>query len=254
MRWTYPTVLIAVLLMVNGVLRANDTGKAGSESAASRLSQKEIEEGFVSIFDGKTLSGWRGSTDGYVVENSVLICTKEKGRVDMTQTDFHKHFPQGGVGKKNQWLNEQLHKTFPDGDFRAIDFGAGKGGTVEWLNSLYPLAHIEPYEPGIQEFCSTRWQEESWDCVYSIDVFEHIERAEERDTLRMLARHFPRAFLVIDCSPAKKRLPDGRNAHVNLKTPQEWVELVDDYYAIASWQTTTDKHGRTRVCIVGTNL
>jgi len=39
----------------------------------------ESEEGFTSLFDGKTLDGWEGNTQGYVAENGVLICKKEGG-------------------------------------------------------------------------------------------------------------------------------------------------------------------------------
>jgi hypothetical protein len=42
----------------------------------------EAEEGFVPIFDGRTLDGWvgvAGSTDSYYVEDGILIC-KEQGK------------------------------------------------------------------------------------------------------------------------------------------------------------------------------
>lgn len=43
------------------------------------LSDKEAAEGFVSLFDGKTLNGWQGATKGYVAENGVLVCLKQTG-------------------------------------------------------------------------------------------------------------------------------------------------------------------------------
>ncbi len=48
-------------------------GGDGSQGAVG-LTPKEKEEGFVSLFDGKTLDGWQGDTKGYVVENGVLVC------------------------------------------------------------------------------------------------------------------------------------------------------------------------------------
>src|SRR4029434_1305818 len=36
------------------------------------------EEGFVPLFDGQTLKGWQGGTDGYEVKSGVLVC-KPKG-------------------------------------------------------------------------------------------------------------------------------------------------------------------------------
>jgi len=37
------------------------------------------ETGFVSIFDGKTLTGWKGATNGYTAENGLLVCQKKGG-------------------------------------------------------------------------------------------------------------------------------------------------------------------------------
>ncbi len=40
---------------------------------------KTAEEGFVSIFDGKTLDGWKGAVQGYTAEDGVLVCQKKGG-------------------------------------------------------------------------------------------------------------------------------------------------------------------------------
>jgi len=45
-------------------------------AATGVLSQKEIDEGFVSLFDGKTLDGWQGATENYVVEDGRLVCKR----------------------------------------------------------------------------------------------------------------------------------------------------------------------------------
>ena len=39
----------------------------------------QAEEGFVSLFDGKTLEGWVGSTKGYGVEDGAIVCKTGKG-------------------------------------------------------------------------------------------------------------------------------------------------------------------------------
>jgi hypothetical protein len=36
--------------------------------------KKPVEEGFVSLFDGKTLDGWQGDVKGYKVEDGTIIC------------------------------------------------------------------------------------------------------------------------------------------------------------------------------------
>jgi hypothetical protein len=59
--------IVAAMLLVVGSTYAKDETTAG-------LSAKEAKEGFVSLFDGKTLKGWQGDVQGYVVENGTIVC------------------------------------------------------------------------------------------------------------------------------------------------------------------------------------
>ncbi len=45
-----------------------------SHLSAAELSPEEARDGFVSLFDGKTLDGWRGDVKGYAVENGTMVC------------------------------------------------------------------------------------------------------------------------------------------------------------------------------------
>jgi len=63
----------------------------GSAAGAAGLSPKERAEGFVSLFDGKTLDGWvgvAGSTDSYYVEDGMLICKKNGREHIFTKKEF----------------------------------------------------------------------------------------------------------------------------------------------------------------------
>jgi len=51
------------------------------DCAGSELPEQEVEEGFVSIFDGSSLDGWQGDTAGYEAKDGVLACTKQGGRL-----------------------------------------------------------------------------------------------------------------------------------------------------------------------------
>ncbi|GIW81019.1 MAG: hypothetical protein KatS3mg105_2826 [Gemmatales bacterium] len=51
-------------------------------------SKTEAEEGFVSIFDGSSLKGWKGKTDGYEAKNGILICKKKGGGNIFTEKEF----------------------------------------------------------------------------------------------------------------------------------------------------------------------
>ncbi len=59
--------IVAAMLLVVGSAYAKDENTDG-------LSAKEAKEGFVSLFDGKTLKGWQGDVKGYVVENGTIVC------------------------------------------------------------------------------------------------------------------------------------------------------------------------------------
>jgi hypothetical protein len=60
----------ARLVLLGAALAALSIGPAAA------LSGQQLEEGFVPIFDGKTLDGWRGDTSGYEAKDGLLICTK----------------------------------------------------------------------------------------------------------------------------------------------------------------------------------
>jgi len=79
------TGLFAALLLSTNLLCAED---AKPQSAPAVPSQKELEEGFVSLFDGKTLDGWQGSTKGYVAQNGILACKKKGGGLLLTKKEY----------------------------------------------------------------------------------------------------------------------------------------------------------------------
>jgi hypothetical protein len=55
---------------------------------AAELSDEEKEDGFASIFNGESLEGWVGDTDGYTVEDGSLVCIKEKGGNVFTEKEY----------------------------------------------------------------------------------------------------------------------------------------------------------------------
>lgn len=48
----------------------------------------EDSEGFIELFNGKDLTGWVGSTDGYSVENGSLVCREDGGGTLFTDRQF----------------------------------------------------------------------------------------------------------------------------------------------------------------------
>lgn len=58
----------------------------------SSVARADEKEGFVAIFDGKTLEGWNGSTKGYTVEDGAIKCLAKGGGflyTDKEYGDFH---------------------------------------------------------------------------------------------------------------------------------------------------------------------
>lgn len=74
-RWIGLSALTCLVMGLGGVLSA--------------------EEGFKSLFNGKDLTGWVGSTNGYTVDDGAIMCIPDKGGNLYTKeeyADFHLKF------------------------------------------------------------------------------------------------------------------------------------------------------------------
>ena len=68
------------------------------------------------------------------------------------------------------------------------------------------------------------------ECVFSNDVLEHIEPEFLNQVLghiNLLSTKY--VWLRIDTKPARKRLSDGRNAHLILEDQTWWTEQINRY-------------------------
>ena len=102
-----------------------------------------------------------------------------------------------------------------------LDYGCGHGGLMAAIKEAYPTMQVEGYDPGNPEH--NRMPKRSFDAVISGDVFEHIEPEHLDATLQLISSKILRCgWFRIACYPAKKHLPDGRNAHLIIKSPDWW--------------------------------
>jgi len=140
--------------------------------------------------------------------------------------NYHRHFPEGGVGKQYPWLQEQM-ELYRYGETHSIlDYGCGQGGTALWLESLCPGMTITRYDPYVPRYDQFRDQYYNW--VYTADVLEHIPPDVLDDTIAIInSVASGHTSHIIDLDPAKKTLPDGRNAHLSLFTAQRWIEIFE---------------------------
>jgi len=106
-----------------------------------------------------------------------------------------------------------------------LDFGCGHGALMSSINNAYPGIVTDGYDPGNTEH--NRMPKKSFDAVVSADVFEHIEPAHLAATLQLISSKIQVAgWFRIACYPAKKHLPDGRNAHLIVESPNWWRQQL----------------------------
>lgn len=119
-----------------------------------------------------------------------------------------------------------------------LDYGAGKGLaytrtdlridddlTVNSLQTYWDVDNIRCYDPGYEPFSAL--PEQQYDGVISTDVLEHITEPDVPWVIEEMfsyARKF--VYANVACYPAVKHLPDGRNAHCTLHSPDWWAGLV----------------------------
>ncbi|MCF6312850.1 MAG: DUF1080 domain-containing protein [Verrucomicrobiales bacterium] len=60
----------------------------GGEEANKTLRGSDAEQGFVSIFNGKDLTGWRGAVEDYEVKEGAVMCKAGKGGVLFTADEY----------------------------------------------------------------------------------------------------------------------------------------------------------------------
>jgi cyclopropane fatty-acyl-phospholipid synthase-like methyltransferase len=118
-----------------------------------------------------------------------------------------------------------------------LDFGCGVGSLIHTLELKYPQKNIYGYDPGNKNF-SDKFENQKFDLVISTDVLEHIEPEFLDQTLEFLKEKSNKFYHLIALAPSRVILPDGRNAHLILKSKDWWKnKFVDLGYTI-----TFEKH------------
>lgn len=112
-----------------------------------------------------------------------------------------------------------------------LDFGCGKGNVVAALKEQFPHLTVYGYDPGREGFDSLP---DKVDMIISTDVLEHVEPELLEETLRDLSNRTNKVmYHLIACHPAKKSLPDGRNAHLIIEKPSWWQEKLK---SVVGWK------------------
>lgn len=129
-----------------------------------------------------------------------------------------------------------------------LDYGCGKGAILSYLKEKYPNILFEGYDPAVPMFSDKPTK--VYDCVFCNDVLEHIEPDFLQDVLIEI-NNFSNSFiwLRIDTKPARKRLPDGRNAHLILESKEWWYACIQQHIQGNIVYANLDKKGKFDVAI-----
>jgi hypothetical protein len=143
---------------------------------------------------------------------------------------LHEANPSYGIGGL-KWVH-RVKDLMREHDYKnVLDYGCGKG---ELKNNLPRWLEVFEYDPAIPGKDN---KDQSADLVVCTDVLEHIEPDLFDGVLEHLRTVTVKKLIFnIALRPAKKALPDGRNAHLILESPEWWNARLGRYFQIDSWE------------------
>ena len=140
------------------------------------------------------------------------------------QKSLHKN---SNYGSTSELYADLINKHISTYGFKEIlDYGAGKCRLKTRLSNI----KYNAYEPSNDLYSNAP---DPCQFVVSIDVLEHIEPDCLENVLDDLKRvTVGYGFFTIHTKPAKKKLPDGRNAHLIQQNMEWWLPKLKDRFDI----------------------
>jgi hypothetical protein len=135
-----------------------------------------------------------------------------------------------------------------------LDYGAGKGAqyrphrvmvdgehVADGIAEYWDVDEVRCFDPGYAPHSAL--PEGKFDGVVCTDVLEHCPEEDLPwilDEIFGYARRF--VYLNVACFPARKTLPNGENAHITVRPPDWWRELVQAR-GTTLWELHAAQHG-----------
>lgn len=141
-------------------------------------------------------------------------------------------------GSLRQFLPEITSLINSSNIHTVLDYGCGKAQCYKEyrLHSLWQVDDIKLYDPGVDLYSTP--PNKKYDLTICTDVMEHVPEESVDQVLEHIASCTTKmAFFSISTRPAKKILPDGRNAHLTIKSPDWWIAKLNQlpFYAKAAF-------------------
>lgn len=108
-----------------------------------------------------------------------------------------------------------------------IDYGCGAGRQylVHRMHYYWGVDVVVPYDFAVPEFSKKPLQPR--DVVICCDVLEHLEQEQIPEVLDEIFSYAKKGVFLTACDrPARKILPDGRNAHLCIKPKSWWLDVI----------------------------
>jgi hypothetical protein len=144
-------------------------------------------------------------------------------------------FPGSSLGAHIVRIKRLIERT---GARTILDYGAGKGMqyrphkvivdgqyVADGIAEYWDVDEVRCFDPGYGPHSAL--PEGKFDGVICTDVLEHCPEEDLGwilDEIVGYAKDF--VYLNVACFPARKTLPNGENAHITVRSPQWWRELV----------------------------
>lgn len=114
----------------------------------------------------------------------------------------------------------------------ALDYGCGKGNQYfekragdKTLEETLGY-RVRKYDPAVPQF--KKLPIGQFDLVWCTDVLEHIPEEDIGWVIRAIDAYAKKAlFITVGTYPAKKRLPNGENAHITVRPGDWWREQFE---------------------------